>query len=177
MIAIFVSRIIVTQNSDIIPCLQVTHVKALLDGYPPGKDKENLSETPSDLKIRLKLCSRDKPNVYTLCEKRRRGPDPGSDLDEDQDPASDQEDRAVGRRHGCSQCGKRFGHASSLTRHLQTHLKTHLRPAQRRGNKTYTCLTCNKTFLHSSSFSRHKRAHREQQQRLEETAPIESDSE
>ncbi|XP_069544651.1 zinc finger protein 483 [Brachyistius frenatus] len=49
---------------------QVTHVKELLDSYTPGK--ENLGETSSDLKIRLKLCSRDKPNFYTLCKKNRR---------------------------------------------------------------------------------------------------------
>lgn len=158
---------------------QVTHVKALLGAYPP-KDKENLSESQSDLKIRLKLCSRDQPNVYALCEKRRRGlasPDP-SDPSEPSDPEDEGAvpGRARGRRHGCSQCGRRFGHASALTRHLQTHLKTHLSPAPRRNNKTYTCLTCGKVFLHSSSFSRHKRAHREQQQRLEESAPLESES-
>ncbi|XP_033973098.1 zinc finger protein 358-like isoform X2 [Trematomus bernacchii] len=49
---------------------QVTHVKELLDSYTPGK--ENLGESSSDLKIRLKLCSRDKPNFYTLCKKNRR---------------------------------------------------------------------------------------------------------
>lgn len=157
---------------------QVTHVRALLGGYPP-KDKENLSESQSDLKIRLKLCSRDQPNVYALCEKRRRGlatPDP-SDPSEPSDPEEEGavSGRAGGRRHGCSQCGRRFGHASALTRHLQTHLKTRLSPAPRRNNKTYTCLTCGKVFLHSSSFSRHKRAHREQQQRLE-AAPLESES-
>ncbi|KAK7878339.1 hypothetical protein WMY93_031056 [Mugilogobius chulae] len=156
---------------------QVTHVKALLGGFPP-KDKENVGESQSDLKIRLKLCSGDKPNVYALCEKRRRGllPPPSSPSS----PSSgSEEDEAPprGRRHGCSQCGKRFGHASGLTRHLQTHMKSRLSPAHRRSAKTYTCTVCGKSFLHSSSFSRHKRAHREQQERLQETAPLESESE
>ncbi|CAL9688245.1 unnamed protein product [Knipowitschia caucasica] len=151
---------------------QVTHVKALLG--PLG------AESQSDLKIRLKLCSGDKPNVYALCEKRRRGL-LTSDPSDPSDPSSSSEDEPAprGRRHGCSQCGKRFGHASGLTRHLQTHMK--LSPAHRRSGKTYSCGTCGKTFLHSSSFSRHKRAHREREEREggggEEGAPIESESE
>ncbi|XP_033836126.1 zinc finger protein 93 [Periophthalmus magnuspinnatus] len=153
---------------------QVTHVRALLGGFPP-KDKENVSESQSDLKIRLKLCSRDKPNVYTLCEKRRRGLLP-SDPSSASSGSEEDEPPARGRHHRCSQCGKRFGHASSLTRHLQTHMKSRLSSAHRRSGKTYTCGVCGKSFLHSSSFSRHKRAHREQQERLQETAPIESES-
>lgn len=162
---------------------QVSHVKELLDSYTPGK--ENLGEPSSDLKIRLKLCSRDKPNFYTLCKKNRRrrggrpvgrGPAP-SEVDGD-------------GRYGCGLCGKRFSHASSLARHQQTH-----RAADRTGplpaskTKTYACGFCNKTFVHSSSFSRHKKAHLEEEQRaaaanatshqvvLDETAPLESDSE
>ncbi|XP_019965169.2 zinc finger protein 883 isoform X2 [Paralichthys olivaceus] len=181
---------------------QVTHVKELLDNYTPGK--ENLEETSSDLKIRLKLCSRDKPNFYTLCKKNRRRA--GRAGKRGSATSEDEEGGGGASRHGCSLCGKRFSHASSLARHQQTHrtgdggrgkLQQHQKQVHTKAglpaakNKTYTCAACNKTFMHSSSFSRHKKAHVEEEQRahsttatkhrkrpiLDETAPLESDTE
>ncbi|KAF6731949.1 Zinc finger protein 93 [Oryzias melastigma] len=173
---------------------QVTHVKELLDSYTPGK--ENLGESSSDLKIRLKLCSRDKPNFYTLCKKnrRRRGGRAGRRA-----PPTEGEEmcgvEGMGP-HICGLCGKQFNHAASLARHQQSHRlsggargkQLHPSPGLPPSKtKTYTCAACNKTFMHSSSFSRHKKAHLVEDGQvtaklqkspiLDETAPLESDSE
>ncbi|XP_046885692.1 zinc finger protein 135 [Hypomesus transpacificus] len=171
---------------------QVTHVRELLTNYTQGTDDLTKS---SDLKIRLKLCSRDKPNFYTLCKKNKRS--------RAAKRASTSEDEEG--LFACKQCDKRFSHASSLARHQQMHKgenkfncsycrKTftrlsnlHHHEKSHSSEKHYECTACNKTFVHSSSFSRHKKAHAEQgrasklRQRkrgaIDETAPLESDSE
>ncbi|XP_077352170.1 uncharacterized protein LOC144001584 [Festucalex cinctus] len=167
---------------------QVTHVKELLDSYAqPGK--ENVAESSSDLKIRLKLCSRDKPNFYTLCKKNRRrrrrakrGPDALQDQrEEEEDDDDDDGDGAAPESHGCGLCGKRFSHTASLARHQLSHQVAAVDGGKRAKakSKTFTCAACNKTFMHSSSFSRHKKAHLDAAAKravLDETAPIESDS-
>ncbi|KAM9700113.1 LOW QUALITY PROTEIN: uncharacterized protein ACNS7B_003341 [Menidia menidia] len=188
---------------------QVSHVRQLLDGYspsctppsctpssgrtPPGctpssgltAGKENLAQS-SDLKIRLKLCSRDKPNFYTLCKKnrRRRGGGRGARR------GVGGGDPDGGGRHGCSLCGRRFSQPASLARHMQSHQDggggRANKPAAK--SKTFTCAACSKTFMHSSSFSRHKKAHldeslqaagrrRRHRPITDEAAPLESDSE
>lgn len=107
---------------------QVTHVKELLDNYTPGK--ENLAQSSSDLKIRIKLYSNDKPSSYALCKKnrRRRGGRPGKrsaaiaeDEDEEEGGGGGAAGRGMAHRHGCGHCGKHFSHASSLARHQQIH--------------------------------------------------------
>ncbi|XP_077585094.1 uncharacterized protein LOC144204969 [Stigmatopora nigra] len=150
---------------------QVTHVKELLDSYAqPGK--ENVAESSSDLKIRLKLCSRDKPNFYTLCKKnrRRRRPRKVGEPDDDDDEQGEEEDEDEGEDLLLPPPppplgGKRPGRAPGAKR-CKSKAKS----------KTFTCAICGKTFMHSSSFSRHKKAHLPQGAVLDETAPIESDS-
>ncbi|XP_053731640.1 zinc finger protein 594 [Synchiropus splendidus] len=179
---------------------QVTHVKQLLDNYTP--DKENLAQSSSDLKIRLKLCSRDKPNFYTLCKRKRRcrrggkspaqeeeeeepEEEPEEEEDEEEEAEDEEESGSLMVGHGCSHCGKWFSHASSLARHQHSHQGLGGRRPLATGSKsrTYTCSTCNKTFMHSSSFSRHKKAHLQdpaksrKRAELDETAPLETDSE
>ncbi|XP_077469957.1 uncharacterized protein LOC144084951 [Stigmatopora argus] len=136
---------------------QVTHVKELLDSYAqPGK--ENVAESSSDLKIRLKLCSRDKPNFYTLCKKnrRRRRARRGGERDAEDEQGEEEEDDD----------DERSGRAPGGAKRCKSKAKS----------KTFTCAICGKTFMHSSSFSRHKKAHLPQRAVLDETAPIESDS-
>lgn len=167
---------------------QVTHVKELLTNYTQGTDDLTKS---SDLKIRLKLCSRDKPNFYNVCKKNKRS------RAAKRASASEDEEGLF----GCMQCDKRFSHTSSLARHQQMHKgenkfncsycrKTFTRLSNLRhhekshsSEKHYECTACGKTFVHSSSYSRHKKAHAELDRRqgkrgaIDETAPLESDSE
>ncbi|XP_051504497.1 zinc finger protein 501 [Myxocyprinus asiaticus] len=153
----------VFSNSTSLSKHQVAHVRQLLNSYTQGKDVLNKS---SDLKIRLKLCSRDKPNFYTLCKKskgkKRRKK---RCLPNEEQP------------YPCCMCEKRFSHSNSLARHEYTHAsekhyacnvckKTFIRLSNLKqhqqthaSGKLYECPQCGKTFVHSSSFSRHKKVH------------------
>ncbi|XP_014009570.2 zinc finger protein 227 [Salmo salar] len=170
---------------------QVSHVKDLLNNYAQGKDGLTKS---SDLKIRLKLCSRDKPNFYTLCKKNKRSR-AAKRQRQRQTSVSEEEEG----QYACEQCDKHFSQAQSLARHQQMHKgdkfscsyckKTFARLSNlhhhERSHSTggkYECTTCNKTFVHSSSYSRHKRqhaeeAHQRQWKGIDEMAPLDSDSE
>ncbi|XP_020337177.1 zinc finger protein 883 [Oncorhynchus kisutch] len=170
---------------------QVSHVKDLLNNYAQGKDSLTKS---SDLKIRLKLCSRDKPNFYTLCKKNKRSR-AAKRQRQRQTSVSEEEEG----QYACEQCDKHFSQAQSLARHQQMHKgdkfscsyckKTFARLSNlhhhERSHSTggkYECTTCNKTFVHSSSYSRHKRqhaeeAHQRQWKGIDEMAPLDSDSE
>ncbi|XP_030627495.1 zinc finger protein 135 [Chanos chanos] len=181
----------VFRNSTSLSKHQVSHVRQLLNSYTQGKDALAKS---SDLKIRLKLCSRDKPNYYTLCKKNKRSK--GGKRTSPQ--------QADERSYACLLCDKRFSHTSSLARHEQTHAgekqypcsvckKTFVRLSNLKqhqqthaSGKLYECQHCGKTFVHSSSFSRHKKVHsgikqvpkqRQRNRVVDETAPLESDSE
>uniref|UniRef100_A0AAZ3QU42 C2H2-type domain-containing protein n=1 Tax=Oncorhynchus tshawytscha TaxID=74940 RepID=A0AAZ3QU42_ONCTS len=170
---------------------QVSHVKDLLNNYAQGKDSLTKS---SDLKIRLKLCSRDKPNFYTLCKKNKRSR-AAKRQRQRQTSVSEEEEG----QYACEQCDKHFSQVQSLARHQQMHKgdkfscsyckKTFARLSNlhhhERSHSTggkYECTTCNKTFVHSSSYSRHKRqhaeeAHQRQWKGIDEMAPLDSDSE
>lgn len=176
---------LVFSNSTSLSKHQVSHVRQLLNSYAQGKDSLDKS---SDLKIRLKLCSRDKPNYYTLCKKNKRGKGrrkrlalpPDDECDEhfshggsfgEQEDMHDSE-----KRYGCNACKKTFVRLSNLKQHQQTHAM----------GKLYECQHCGKTFVHSSSFSRHKKVHAglkqapkqsKQSQMIDESAPVESESE
>ncbi|KAK2896426.1 hypothetical protein Q8A67_010914 [Cirrhinus molitorella] len=174
---------------------QVAHVRQLLNSYTHGKDSLDKS---SDLKIRLKLCSRDKPNYYTLCKKNKhsKGGKKRLYLPNEERP------------YPCRTCNKRFSHITSLSRHEHSHLrekcyacdvckKTFVRLSNLKQHqqthatgKLYRCPQCGKTFVHSSSFSRHKKVHTkmrlspkkedikcEEELVIDEVAPLEYESE
>ncbi|XP_035387417.1 zinc finger protein 135 [Electrophorus electricus] len=161
---------------------QVSHVRQLLNSYAQGKDALDKS---SDLKIRLKLCSRDKPNCYTLCKKSKRGKGskkrPAVAAGDGRrfgagGPAGHEPSHGGERRYACNVCKKAFVRLSNLKQHQQTHAS----------GKLYECQHCGKTFVHSSSFSRHKKVHagpkadprqRKRGRVIDESAPLESESE
>ncbi|XDV50865.1 hypothetical protein PO909_019856 [Leuciscus waleckii] len=173
---------------------QVAHVRQLLNSYTHGKDSLDKS---SDLKIRLKLCSRDKPNYYTLCKKNKHSKGGKKRL------CLPNEERP----YPCRMCDKRFSHTTSLSRHEHTHAsdkcytcnvckKTFIRLSNLKqhqqthaSGKLYECPQCGKTFVHSSSFSRHKKVHAgmklsptledikcEEELVIDEVAPLEYES-
>ncbi|XP_066534928.1 zinc finger protein 883 [Hoplias malabaricus] len=166
-------------NSTSLSKHQVSHVRQLLNSYATGKDTLDKS---SDLKIRLKLCSRDKPNYYTLCKKNKRGKRGRKRLqlapDDECEEHFSMHGHAHGseKRYGCNSCKKTFVRLSNLKQHQQTHAM----------GKLYQCQHCGKTFVHSSSFSRHKKIHlglkqapkhSRQSQMVDESAPVEFESE
>ena len=133
---------------------------------------------------------------------RCRGPPPGG-----LGGSEEEYQHQLGGAHGCSLCDKSFSHASGLARHQQVHrgggpvggsrgkafhqrAQFHRKRGSAHAGKTYACAACDKTFMHSSSYSRHKKAHMQQQGpgharplkrrkrgAVDETAPLESDSE
>ncbi|TRY95397.1 hypothetical protein DNTS_010964 [Danionella cerebrum] len=187
----------VFNNSSSLSKHQVAHVQELLNSYTQGKGPLDKS---SDLKIRLKLCSRNKPNYYTLCKKNkcRKSSKKRLCLPNEERP------------YPCRMCDKRFSHTTSLSRHEHTHegekcftcsickksfirlsnLKQHQQTHA--SGKLYQCQHCGKTFVHSSSFSRHKKVHAklmmsvdeyeedaqcEEELVIDEAAPLELESE
>ncbi|CAL8297662.1 unnamed protein product [Merluccius merluccius] len=130
---------------------QVSHVKDLLDNYTPGK--ENLGETSSDLKIRLKLCSRDKPNFYTLCKKNRRrrgggGGGGGGGRGGKRGPAA-----AAAAAAGAA--GPLVGAMGPAGSEEEEEEEEYQQPGGAHG-----CGLCDKSFSHASGLARHQQAHR-----------------
>ncbi|XP_016352169.1 zinc finger protein 883-like [Sinocyclocheilus anshuiensis] len=162
---------------------QVAHVRQLLNSYTHGKASLDKS---SDLKIRLKLCSSDKPNYYTLCKKNKHGKGGKKRLCLPNDERMCEKRFSHTARlssdkcYTCNVCKKTFIRLSNLKQHQQTHAS----------GKLYECPQCGKTFVHSSSFSRHKKVHTmiklspkqenikcEEELVIDEVAPLEYESE
>ena len=53
------------------------------------------------------------------------------------------------KNYECNICGKRFGHSSSLVRHIETHTR----------EKNYECKLCDKRFSQSGHLARHMKTH------------------
>ncbi|CAH2064971.1 unnamed protein product, partial [Iphiclides podalirius] len=57
--------------------------------------------------------------------------------------------------HACAQCGKRFGHAHSLTRHMHNHAK-----------QLYRCVVCKASFSRADQLAQHLNSHLANYKRL-----------
>ncbi|XP_049884098.1 zinc finger protein 37-like isoform X2 [Pectinophora gossypiella] len=57
--------------------------------------------------------------------------------------------------HACHQCGKRFGHAHSLTRHMHNHAK-----------QLYRCVVCKASFARADQLAQHLNSHLANYKRL-----------
>ncbi|XP_068627276.1 uncharacterized protein [Battus philenor] len=57
--------------------------------------------------------------------------------------------------HACAQCGKRFGHAHSLTRHMHNHAK-----------QLYRCVVCKASFARADQLAQHLNSHLANYKRL-----------
>ncbi|KAI4787098.1 hypothetical protein KUCAC02_036684 [Chaenocephalus aceratus] len=170
-------------------------MEGAVDSYTPGK--ENLGESSSDLKIRLKLCSRTNPTFYTLCKKNRPPPGRGG-------AGRPQRPRPLrGGGGGASHLQpmrEAFQPRLQLARHQLTHRGGAASPATRR--LTWRSSSAKQREAQALEEQRHKKAHLEEQRHkkahleeqrhkkahleeqrrrkrpaLDETAPLESDSE
>ncbi|KAI5632839.1 myoneurin isoform X1 [Phthorimaea operculella] len=57
--------------------------------------------------------------------------------------------------HACTTCGKRFGHAHSLTRHMHNHAK-----------QLYRCVVCKASFARADQLAQHLNSHLANYKRL-----------
>lgn len=171
----------VFRNSTQLSRHQVAHVRQLLNSY--AQDSKDPLAKSSDLKIRLKLCSRDKPNCYTLMKKNKRSKAAArarlaaATAAAAAAVAQPQRSPDPERPYACLHCDKSFRSTASLARHENSHAgakqypcgicrKSFVRLSNLKQHqqthatgKLYSCLHCGKTFVHSSSFSRHKKVH------------------